>query len=204
VPAGEAAGTAGTRTLTAPGERPTAVVLVEGESDRVALRTLAERRGRDLTAEGVEVLAMGGVTNTRAFARRYGPNGWGVPLLGLYDEPDEAKVRHGLAAAGLGDALEPDGLRRMGFFRCSEDLEDELIRALGIEAVEAVIEAAGETTSLQLLAGMPAQRGWSREAVLRRFVGVRSGRKARYAALLVAALPLDRVPEPLDALLARI
>ena len=51
---------------------------------------------------------------------------------------------------------------------------------------------------------MPAQRGWAREAVLRRFLGSRSGRKARYAALLVDALDLERVPAPLAAVLARV
>ena len=183
---------------------PRVVVLVEGESDRVALRTLAARHGRDLGAEGVEVVAMKGITNTRAFATRYGPHGLGVPLAGLYDAPDQGKVTHGLAAAGLDAALEPGGLVELGFFACSEDLEDELVRALGVPAVEAVIQAAGEWHSLQLLAGMPAQRGWTREAVLRRFLGVRSGRKARYAALLVEALPLGRVPEPLAAVLARV
>ena len=84
------------------------------------------------------------------------------------------------------------------------DLEDELIRAHGVEAVEAVIEAAGETRSLRLLARMPAQRHWTREAVLRRFLGVRSGRKARCATLLVEALEPSRVPEPLAAVLARV
>jgi hypothetical protein len=181
-----------------------AVVLVEGNSDRVALRTLAERRGRDLAAEGIEVVAMGGITNTRAFASRYGPHGLGVPLAGLYDAAEEARLRHGLAAAGLRTALQPDGLSGLGFYKCSADLEDELVRALGVEAVEAVIEAAGEAHSLRLLAGMPAQRGWTREAVLRRFLGVRSGRKARYAALLVEALEPGRVPEPLAAVLARV
>ena len=179
-------------------------MLVEGNSDRVALLTLAERSGRDLTGEGIEVVAMGGITNTRAFASRYGPNGLGVQLVGLYDAPEEGKVRHGLAAAGFPAALEPGGLSRLGFYKCSADLEDELIRALGIEGVEAVIEAAGESTSLRLLAGMPAQRGWTREAVLRRFLGSQSGRKARYAALLVEALEHDRVPEPLAAVLARV
>jgi hypothetical protein len=181
---------------------PHAVVLVEGDSDRVGLETLAARGGRDLAAEGVEVVPMGGITNTRAFALRYGPRGLGVPLAGLYDAPDEAKVRRGLAAAGLDAAVEPDGLTALGFHPCTEDLEDELIRALGVAAVEAVIEAAGEARSLELLAGMPAQRDWTREAVLRRFLGVRSGRKARYAALLVDALEPDRVPEPLTAVLA--
>jgi len=181
-----------------------AVVLVEGNSDRVALHTLAERRGRDLAAEGIEVVAMGGITNTRAFASRYGPHGLGVPLAGLYDAAEEARLRHGLAAAGLRTALQPDGLSGLGFYKCSADLEDELVRALGVEAVEAVIEAAGEAHSLRLLAGMPAQRDWTREAVLRRFLGVRSGRKARYAALLVEALEPGRVPEPLTAVLARV
>jgi hypothetical protein len=41
-------------------------------------------------------------------------------------------------------------------------------------------------------------------AVLRRFIGVRSGRKARYAALLVEALEPGHVPEPLDAVLPRV
>jgi hypothetical protein len=180
-----------------------AVVLVEGNSDRVALHAVAERSGRDLVAEGVEVVAMGGITNTRALASRYGPQGLGLPLAGLYDAADEVKLRRGLAGAGLTSALEPDGLRGLGFFKCSMDLEDELVRALGVEAVEDVIEAAGEARSLRLLAGMPAQRSWAREAVLRRYLGVRSGRKARYAALLVEALEPGDVPEPLAAVLAR-
>lgn len=179
-----------------------AAVLVEGNSDRVALLTLADRLGRDLAAEGVEIVAMGGITNTRKYASRYGPHGLGVPLVGLYDAAEEAKVRHGLAAAGVMD--ESESLSGMGFHRCSADLEDELIRALGIEAVEAVIAAAGEARSLQLLAGMPAQRDWTREAVLRRFFGSQSGRKARYAEMLVEALEIDRAPEPLAAVLARV
>ena len=182
---------------------PRCVVLVEGNSDRVALHTLAGRQGRDLAAEGVEVVPMGGITNTRAFATRYGPRGLGLPLAGPYDVGEEAALRRGLAAAGLAAAVQPDGPARLGFHACSADLEDELIRALGTEAVEAVITAAGEAQSLRLLAGMPAQRGWTREAVLRRFLGSRSGRKARYASLLVQALPADRVPEPLAAVLAR-
>jgi hypothetical protein len=181
---------------------PRAVVLVEGNSDRVALHTLATRLGRDLVAEGIEVVAMGGITNTRTFASRYGPHGLGVTLAGLYDAAEEAVLRQGLVATGLARAS--DGLSGLGFYKCSADLEDELIRALGVEAVEAVIDAAGEARSLRLLERMPAQRGWTREAVLRRFIGVRSGRKARYAALLVDALEPGEVPEPLASVLARV
>lgn len=170
----------------------------------MALHVLAGREGRDLAAEGVEVVAMGGITNTRTFASRYGPLGLGVPLAGLYDADEEVKLRRGLAAAGLVAALEDDGPSSLGFFRCTADLEDELIRALGVEVVEAVIEAAGEARSLQLLAGMPAQRGWTRVAVLRRFLGSQAGRKAKYAALLVEALESHQVPAPLAAVLARV
>ncbi len=183
---------------------PRAIVLVEGHSDRVALHTLAGRCSRDLATEGVEVVSMDGITNTRAFASRYGPRGLGVRLAGLYDAAEESTLRRGLAAAGLPAALEPDGPARLGFYGCTADLEDELIRALGTKAVEAVIDAAGETHSLRLLSGMPAQRDWSREQVLKRFLGSQSGRKARYAELLVNALDVDRVPVPLSAVLARV
>jgi hypothetical protein len=181
---------------------PRSVVLVEGHSDRAALETLARRDGRDLASEGVDVVPMGGITNIRAFACHYGPPGLGLPLAGLYDAPEEAWVRKGLAAAGLGDALAPEGPAALGFFACRSDLEDELIRAHGAARVEELIESAGESRSLRLLRGMPAQRGWNREALLKRFLGVRSGRKARYAALLVEALEDETVPAPLTAVLA--
>jgi len=47
----------------APEDRPRAVILVEGMSDRIALEVLARRRGRDLAAQGVAVIAMHGATN---------------------------------------------------------------------------------------------------------------------------------------------
>jgi hypothetical protein len=183
---------------------PRVAVLVEGHSDRVALEALAGRHGRDLAAEGIEVVAMGGITNVRRFASRLGPRGLSVQLAGLYDAAEEPQLRRGLAAAGFDTALEPEGPMDLGFFKCEADLEDELIRALGVEAVEAVIDAAGETRSLHLLAGMPAQRGWTRDRVLRRFLSSQSGRKALYAALLVDALEAGAAPAPLSALLARL
>lgn len=175
-------------------------MLVEGESDRVALHTLALGTGRDLRAHNVEVVSMDGITNIRALALRFGPHGDDVRLAGLFDAPEEDVVRRGLVAAGvLGD---PDGdLRAVGFFGCTRDLEDELIRAHGVHGAQSVIEADGEGRSLRLLAQMPAQAGWSHVQLLRRFMGSQSGRKARYAELLVAALEPDDVPAPLRSLL---
>lgn len=175
-------------------------MLVEGESDRVALRALAPRLGIDLAGSGVAVLSMGGITNIRACAEHHGPHGLGQRVTGLYDIGEERHVRRGLLAAGL-PVDDVDGPAGRGFHACHVDLEDELLRALGRAHAEAVIEAAGEGRSLRLLARMPAQQGWSREQVLRRFLTSQSGRKARYAGLFVEAMDLERAPLPLVALL---
>ena len=47
------------------------VVLVEGTSDRLAVEALARRRGRDLQADGVAVVPMGGYGNLPNFLERY-------------------------------------------------------------------------------------------------------------------------------------
>ena len=174
------------------------VVLVEGESDHIALTTLASRSGQPL-GDDVDVVVLGGITNIRAVAGRLGPRGEGHCLAGLYDSPAVGIVREGLHQAGL--PVERTDLRDLGFFGCVLDLEDELVRAVGLETVESVIDAEGEEHSLRLLAGMPAQRGWTRDAVVRRFLTSQSGRKARYAQMLVEALDPERAPEPLRALL---
>ena len=179
-----------------------AAVLVEGNSDRVALETLAARRGRDLESEGVAVVPMDGAGNIRSAVARYGPEGLGVRLAGLYDAGEEGWFRRALEDAGLGSGLGRPELERLGFFVCVDDLEDELIRALGAPAVEAVIEAEGELRPFRTLQKQPAQRAWTTEAQLRRFLGTHAGRKAQYARALVEALDLERVPTPLDRLLA--
>jgi hypothetical protein len=181
-----------------------AAVLVEGNSDRVALETLAERRGRDLVSDGVSVIPLNGAGNIRSALARYGPEGLGLTLAGLYDAGEEEWFRRALEDAGLGSGLGRPELERLGFFVCVADLEDELIRALGVEAVEAVVAAQGELRPYRTLQKQPAQRGRTTEAQLRRFLGTHSGRKAQYARALVEALDLERVPRPLDLVLARV
>jgi len=168
------------------------VVLVEGESDKCAVETLAARLGCDLASDGVEVLAMGGATNIGHFVRRLGT---GVQLLGLYDAGEQHIFRR---------ALREDDLERIGFFECDADLEDELIRALGVAGVERVVEMAGDLRALRSLQKQPAQRDRAVEDQVRRFLGSGSGRKVRYARLLVEALAPAQVPRPLDRLLAHV
>ncbi len=180
------------------------VVLVEGTSDQVALEALAARRGRNLAADGVSIVAMGGATNVGRFLDRYGPWGFDVGLAGLCDAAEEGAFRRGLERAGLGTDLTRATMEALGFYVCVADLEDELIRSLGAVAVEQIVGAQGELGSFRTLQQQPAQRGLTVEAQLRRFMGTRGGRKIHYARLLVDALDLTRVPRPLDRLLAHI
>ena len=180
------------------------VVLVEGTSDRIAVETLAERRGRDLAAEGVAVVPMGGAQAIGRFLKLYGPAGQNLQLAGLCDSREEGSFRRGLERARLGSGLTRVGLERLGFFVCVEDLEDELIRALGAAAAERVVETEGDLAPLRTLQKQPEWRRRPPEEQLRRFLGSGGSRKIRYARLLVEALDLDRVPRPLDMVLARV
>jgi hypothetical protein len=171
-----------------------AVVLVEGSSDEAAVRTLAERRDLDLARLGVDVVAIGGATNIRhhlepAIAHR-------LRVTGLCDAGEAPSYRRALERVGLGTDL-----AAAGFFVCTADLEDELIRALGTTMVTEVLAAEGDLESFRRFQRQPAQRERPLDQQLRRFMGTRSGRKIWYGHVLVEALDLDRVPPPLDAVL---
>ena len=181
-----------------------AVILVEGTSDQRAVEALDRRRGRDLAADGIEVIAMGGVTNIRRHLDEYGPHGLDVPVAGLCDIGEERWFRRGLERAGFGSGLDRVAMERLGFFFCDADLEDELIRSLGTDAVIGIVESEGELRSFRTMQQQPAQHGRPIDAQLRRFMGTRGGRKIHYATALADALDLDHVPRPLDAVLAHV
>ncbi|MFF9011481.1 TOPRIM nucleotidyl transferase/hydrolase domain-containing protein [Streptomyces sp. NPDC014870] len=166
------------------------VVLLEGLSDLAAVETLAERRGRDLAAEGVCAVSMGGAMNVRRYAAVLGPTGLGLRLTGLCDVQE--RPFYDRALEGTGAPL----------FVCAADLEDELIRALGTDTVEDVVATEGDLRPWQTFLHQPAQHGRPRERQLRRFLGTKKGRKIRYGRLLVDALAPERVPAPLDDLFA--
>ena len=84
-------------------------------------------RGHDLGAHAVEVVPMSGITNLARHLRAV-PDG--IRVTGLYDSAEGRYVRATLDRLGRSDP----------FFACDRDLEDELIRALGVARVTAVIE----------------------------------------------------------------
>jgi hypothetical protein len=162
---------------------PSTVVFVEGDSDRAALLRLAERLGRDLAAEGVDIVAIGGA---HALPR----------VVASLDRRD-------VKLLGLCDSGEARAFTRVldHVYVCEADLEDELVRALGSARVEEIADAQGELHSFRTLQKQPFQRSRTIEQQLRVFLG---NRKIRYAPLLVDALDLARVPRPLDELLAAV
>jgi hypothetical protein len=168
------------------------LLLVEGESDRVAVQTLARRLGLDLGSIGVSVVAMGGVTNLgRHLATAEGADVVAV----LHDIGETAHVERAVGRVSG---------RRPARFVCDRDLEDELIRSLGVPRTVEVIETVGDLGKWRTLIGQPFHRQRPEHLVLRRFFGTTSGRKARYARLLVDALDLDRIPRPLAGALAAV
>jgi hypothetical protein len=175
------------------------LVLVEGESDAAAVRALADRIGCDLEGQRIRVHPAAGVTNfprvLAQFVREY-PD---AAVCGMYDVADERHVRRALAAAAapIAGHASPEAA---GFHACVADLEDELIRALGAEAVERVIEAQDELRSFRRFQSMPEHRDSPVTHQLHRFLGTRATRKIRCAQAMVEALDLARLPAPLRRL----
>ena len=178
-----------------------AVVLVEGTSDQRAVETLAARRGRDLEAEGVPIVPIGGAHAIGAALERFGPAGLGVKLAGLCDAGEESAFARGLERAGMGTDLSRSDLEALGFYVCDTDLEHELVRALGVDAVLRIVDEQRELSSFRTFQKQPAKRELDLEEQLWRFMW---NRKIRYATLLVEALDLERVPRPLDGVLAHV
>jgi predicted ATP-dependent endonuclease of OLD family len=175
-------------------------ILVEGVTDVLAVQALARRAGRDLESEGVRVVPLGGGGGLAAQLALLGPTG--VELLGICDVDHELRWARRLEEAGLGSDLDRESMEALGFFVCDRDLEDELIRALGVEAVERVIAEQGDLHSLETLRKQPHHRDGDRHDQLRRFFTSQSSRK-RYIPLLVEALPAGLEPRPLRDVLAR-
>jgi hypothetical protein len=159
------------------------VVLVEGASDAAAVELLADGIG-----PGLEVVAMGGVTNTAHHVRRLADRRPPPALLGLCDRGERRfleRVRPPLD----------------GIFVCDRDLETELIRAVGAAGVLEVLAELGELDRFRTFQGQPEWRGREVGDQLHRFAGTRSGRKATLARALAARLGPGDLPAPLADLL---
>lgn len=183
-----------------PSDRPT-LVLVEGQSDAVAVEGLAARMGIALDTLGIAIIALGGASAFPAFLAGLADDAANPRISGLYDQSELGDVQRALRLQGRRARLDPTGLESLGFFMCRTDLEDELIRATGTDAVVGVIDSQGDGASFLKLQLQPAWRGRQLHDQLRRFMSSQSGRKARYARLLIDQLEPSHAPLPLRKLL---
>jgi hypothetical protein len=171
------------------------VVLFEGASDRIAVETAARRLGREIG--DLELVDLDGITNLRVRLR--GLLEEGRRVVGLYDAAEGGYVTGVLRDLG---AIGVDGTPAdAGFFGCERDLEDEAIAAAGPELVVETLAARGELARFRVFQGQPAQRERSIGEQLHRFAGTAAGRKARFAADVIAVIPVERMPRPIVALL---
>jgi hypothetical protein len=182
-----------------PSPGPGGVILVEGPSDKVAVETLARRRNRDLAAEAVAVVDMKGVTNIGRYLERYG--GTNVRIAGMCDVGEVEVVMSGLRGSDLGSPTTIEEMEVLGFYVCSVDLEDELVRALGAEAVIQVFERDGRLHKFRTFQSQVDKRNLPLDVQLWDYL---TNWKIHYARLFVEALHLDRVPRPLDGVLSTV
>lgn len=155
-----------------------AVILVEGISDRIAVSAVARKLERNLEANGVTVVPIGGAHAVARAAARYADE----RIVGVCDAGEERYFRR-----ALGDAV----------YVCRENLEDELIRALGTARVEAVLDTQGDLETFRTFQNQPAWRGRPVERQLRRWFHAADRRATRYPPLLIEALAPAEIPAPL-------
>jgi hypothetical protein len=152
------------------------VIAVEGVSDKTVLELIAQRLGRD----GLEIVAIGGAHAIRRFVAGLGSE---VGVRGLCDENEAWLFRRALPADQV--------------FVCTPDLEGELIRAVGTERMLELADSSFRTLQQQ-----PAQRGRPVDAQLHRWLRSINERSKRLLPVLAElAVELDRVPQPLEAVL---
>lgn len=180
------------------------IVLAEGISDMLALTTLAQRLGLDLSAKRIAIVAMGGATNVGHFVDILSPYRRQVNITGLCDVGETYLFRRALERAKFASNVARSDLETLGFYVCDVDLEDELIRSVGVDTILEVAAVQGELGAFRKFQTQPAWRGRDHAAQLRRWISAGATRKIRYAELLVNALNLNCIPAPLEGLLSHI
>jgi hypothetical protein len=97
-------------------------------------------RGRDLDAKRVVIVLIGGAHAIGRFLTRLDPLSTRVRLAGLCDLREAEILRLELVTAHVGSPRTRTDMEHIGFYACVDDLEDELIRAVGAAGVEALFD----------------------------------------------------------------
>jgi hypothetical protein len=170
-------------------------------TDKLALTLAARRLGRDLEAEGVTVLPLNGAHAIGRHLRQLAAEEPGANLAGLYDQGEERVIGAALERAGFGPNLDRGRLEELGFFACSADLEDELIRAAGATTLSRLIEVEGDAQPWHTFQRQRAWQGRPLDQQFRRFIRSVSERNSRYIRAIVETIEPARLPRPLRMLM---
>ncbi|KPF45585.1 hypothetical protein IP76_07795 [Rhizobium sp. AAP43] len=168
------------------------VILVEGISDQIALEATAMKLGLDLASRRVVVVPIGGIGSVNRYLSHFLSSELKPAISGLFDGAEAPILRKAL----LRQRSESADLEQLGFFLCDRDLEDELLRAVSTQAVEAILKEQGDQRAIQTLQRQDAWRDRPFHQQLLRFLGAGAGRKLRYARHLALAVPAGRTPAP--------
>lgn len=177
------------------------IILVEGISDVIVIEALADRLGRNLDAAGIAVVPVGGARTFEVYHQLFGPRGLQIRLAGLCDEAEEVHVERALARDGHPAYLSRMDRERLGFFTCVADLEDELLRALGDAAVDALIAGQGDGPAFATYQAQLSNRAQSLHDQL---LGYLHSHKIEYAPVLADAVPIASIPSVLQGLISHV
>ena len=100
------------------------IIAVEGPSDRMVLKRVAEMTGRVLERDGIEILEADGCDNMRNVLRIFGEEGFGLRVSILIDEDAEVDLANALD-------VKVQDLSSKSVFVSRKDLEAEYIAAIG-------------------------------------------------------------------------
>lgn len=163
------------------------IAAVEGISDRILLKRVAELTGRNLDRLGVSIVETGGSGSMGAIIKLFGAAGFNIPLTILIDADASAETAKKL---GIAEA----DLAAKGVWVSTPDLEAEYVTALGAATVWTAIGASPLfSPNERANCAMTGPGGTRTDADVAMFCG-RSKYKVR-AAMVVADL-LDQASAP--------
>lgn len=101
------------------------------------------------------MLPLGGAMSIGRFLAVCGPHGLDVTVAGLCDAGEEHYFRSVLERTGPRPHLTHADMEQLGFYVCVADLEDELIRGLGADTVQEVLDIEGDLRSFRTFQKQP-------------------------------------------------
>lgn len=171
------------------------MVFVEGISDYQALHIIAREAGRNLDAEGVAIVELNGGGTLKTLLEIFGPTGLDLTVAGLCDADYEVDWQQRLSGAGL-PVTDRQSMEAAGFFVSVQDLEDEIVSAVGTTAAQAVFANEGQAGAFHSFNSLHA--GMTLHEQVRGFAQVK---KTRWTPLLASEVRDGSIPTSIEALL---